>query len=659
MKLLGIDTGGTFTDFVYFDGENINIHKVLSTPQFPDRAILQGIAELGLDAQSLKHNLSIVHGSTVGTNAVLEGKGVKTALVVNKGMRDLLTLGRQTRRELYNLTPLVVAPPVERSLCYEVDARLSAEGEEITPLTTSDIGKIQKLLQKDQVESVAVNFLFSFLDDRHEKKVAQALPDSLFISCSSDVLQEYREYERGMATWLNAWIGPIMEKYLSRLGAELNGANLSVMQSSGGTMKAHLAGKQSVQLLLSGPAGGMAGARYLASCSNKRELLTFDMGGTSTDVSMINGDIQLTSEGTIANYPVAVPMVDMHTIGAGGGSIAYVDEGGMLHVGPQSAGASPGPACYGQGGDRATVTDANLVLGRIRADSFLGGSMKLDIKAAQDTLNKLAITLGLELEEVARGIISLVNENMARALRVMSVQRGVLPETLTLVSFGGAGGLHVCALADALKINTAIIPVHAGVLSALGMLVAPRSRELSRSVIGLLKDVDDEYIVSAYDSLLNTGVTALVEEGVEMANIAAQKSADLRYSGQSFYLNVKWPELSEISEIKQALISDFHKMHERVYSHALDQPVELVNIRVNVKGPEHKIKIEKQHCQTKPARPPLLQDNGLTVYERELLDVNETISGPALITEPVSTTYIDDGWNCHADQTGNLLLQRI
>jgi len=503
MILLGIDTGGTFTDFVLvkdFSGPDkektpsktnyqLAIHKVLSTPHAPEKAILQGIDELGFDKDA-HVDLLIVHGSTVATNAVLEGKVAKTVYITNRGMKDILTLGRQARRELYNLQPAPVPPPVAEKYCLETGGRLSANGELLDPLTQEDLEDLEQHIKTLSPEAVAINLLFSFIDDQHEKAIEAILPGEVFVSRSSEVLPEIKEYERGITTWLNASVGPVVKKYLQRLAQgvtqrfpqnNFRHINISVMQSSGGTIDASQAAKQAVHMLLSGPAGGMAGARFVAGCSGKTRLLTFDMGGTSTDVALIDGELKLTSEGSIGNYPVAVPMVDMHTIGAGGGSIASIDEGGLLQVGPQSAGAEPGPACYRRGGKFATVTDANLVLGRLRAESFLGGAMTLDTQAARKVIEPLAFELNMSVEAMAEGIIELANEHMARALRVMSVQRGIDPRQLTLVSFGGAGGLHVCALAKALAMKQAIVPINAGVLSALGMLVAPRARHLSPS----------------------------------------------------------------------------------------------------------------------------------------------------------------------------------
>ncbi|MGD2083879.1 MAG: hydantoinase/oxoprolinase family protein, partial [Chromatiales bacterium] len=432
MKLIGIDTGGTFTDFVVFDGRGLRVHKVLSSPEAPEAAILRGMEELGLSAEGLR----VIHGSTVATNAVLEGKGVRTAYVANRGLADLLTIGRQARAALYDLQPGPAPVPVPAELCLETGGRLGADGQIVEPLTESDLKDLRAGLEAAAPRSVAINLLFSYLDDTAERRIEAVVPEGVFVSRSSSVLPEIREYERGIATWLNAWVGPLVEGYVGRLAGGLPGARVSVMQSSGETIAADQAGGQAVRMLLSGPAGGLVGARFAGEAAGLRKLLSFDMGGTSTDVALIDGAARLTSEGRIGPFPVAVPMVDMHTIGAGGGSIAQVDSGGMLRVGPESAGASPGPACYGAGGTRPTVTDANLVLGRLRPEAFLGGRMTLDREAAGRALRPLARSLGLPVEEAAHGVIRVANEHMARALRVISVQRGIDPRSFALVSFG-------------------------------------------------------------------------------------------------------------------------------------------------------------------------------------------------------------------------------
>ncbi len=645
---LGVDTGGTFTDFVWFDGTRLRIHKVLSTPDAPEQAILQGVRELGLDPDDLR----VVHGSTVATNAVLEGKGVRTAFITNRGFGDLLSIGRQARRELYALQAPPVPPPVPPELCLETGGRLGAGGETLEPLTEADLARLRAALEQLQPRAVAINLLFSFLDDAHECAIEAVVPEGMFVSRSSAVLPECREYERGMATWLNAWVGPRVEGYLQRLGAGLAPAPLSVMQSSGATVSAGQASGRAVQLLLSGPAGGLQGAQFVARVAGCRRLLTFDMGGTSTDVALIDGAVRLTSEGHIGPYPVAVPMVDMHTIGAGGGSLARVDAGGLLQVGPESAGADPGPACYGRGGREPTVTDANLLLGRLRPGAFLGGAMRLDVAAARQAMLPLAGRLGLTVEAAAQGVVDLANEHMAQALRVISVQRGEDPQDYVLVSFGGAGGLHVCALAEALNMGRALVPVHAGVLSALGMLAAPRGRQRSQTLTGPLAEFNDADLEQRLVALAQDGVVALCREGVRSEDIRHDYSLDLRYLGQSYTLNLPWESVA-------ASGAAFHVLHEQRYGHRMAQAVELVNLRVALTvATEPPVLVERvaqagvgpDYC-TLPGRA-----QPVPVWRREALLTGQPVQGPALITETVSTTYLAPGWQAEADAVGNLHL---
>jgi N-methylhydantoinase A len=652
--LLGVDTGGTFTDFVLFEGGRLRVHKVLSTPEAPERAILQGVRELGIEGERYG-TLRMVHGSTVATNAVLEGKGVRTAFITNLGLGDLLTIGRQARRELYNLQPAPVTPPVPPELCLETGGRLGADGSVVEPLTAEELARLREELERLRPEAVAINLLFSFLDERFERAIEAAIPAGIFISRSSAVLPEYKEYERGIATWLNAWVGPLVEGYLSRLEAGLPGATVSVMQSSGNTIEAGLAGRQAVQMLLSGPAGGLSAARAVGALAGRERLLTFDMGGTSTDVALIDGELQLTSEGHIGPWPVSVPMVDMHTIGAGGGSIARLDAGGLLQVGPESAGAAPGPACYGRGGAEPTVTDANLVLGRLLPEAFLGGGMRLDLAAAERAVGGIADGLRLGLHEAAAGIIRIANEHMARALRVMSVQRGVDPRQMTLLCFGGAGGLHVCALAEALGMRQAMVPVHAGVLSALGMLTAPRGRQLSRTRQGLLAGMTAAEIEADLAQLRAEGERSLIQEGLDPGDISARPSLDLRYRGQSYTLTVSWQGDGAASA------EAFHLAHQERYGHRLDLPVELVNLRLQLQGPQPSLPLHQ--LETAQAAGPSAFtalsgiEDAVPVWAREQLAPGQVLEGPALITETVSTTWLAPGWHCLVDPYGNLILE--
>lgn len=653
MLRLGVDTGGTFTDFVLLDAAGLRIHKVLSTPEAPEQAILQGIAELGLQDAVREGGVRIVHGSTVATNAALEGKGVRTAFVTNRGFADLLTLGRQTRRELYNLQPPLPQPPVPAQLCFETGGRVDAQGQTLEPLTEADIAHLLEQLREANVEAVAVCLLFSFLDPAAEQRLLAALSPHWLTSISSAVLPESGEYERGIATWLNASLGPKVKQYLAQLRDGVAPSPLAIMQSTGGTLDTDQAGERAVSLLLSGPAGGMAAARFIAGQLDSSRLLTFDMGGTSTDVALIDGDIRLTNEGRVGPWPVAVPQVDMHTIGAGGGSIAWIDAGGLLQVGPQSAGAAPGPACYGRGGTLPTVTDANALLGRLRPDYFLGGRMTLDLDAARRALQPIADRLGLSLADTAQGILSIANEHMARALRVISVQRGHDVRQFRLCSFGGAGGLHVCALADALGMDKALVPVHGGVLSAFGMVVAPAERQASRALGGLLRE-QPARSHAALETLKQEAITAL-GQGTGPA-ITLRPSLDLRYRGQRYFLNIPWQGDSQQAE------DDFHAAHAARFGHQLPMAVEVVNARVQAQIAGEPVALPEWPAgpDAKPAQRCQLEGLGeVLLYRREDLAQGQVVKGPALVVEAVSTLLIETGWQATPDRHGHLLLDRI
>ncbi|MCU7928246.1 MAG: hydantoinase/oxoprolinase family protein [Candidatus Thiodiazotropha sp. (ex Dulcina madagascariensis)] len=649
-SLIGVDTGGTFTDFVLFRAGEVRTHKVLSTPQAPEQAILQGIRDLGLESAGLH----VVHGSTVATNAVLEGKGVRTLYIGNRGLGDLLTIGRQARRELYNLQPRAVRQPVPADDCLETGGRLGADGSVIEPLSETDLSELRKAVSDRRPQAVAINLLFSFLDDRFERQIEAAMPAPLFCSRSSKVLPASGEYERGIATWLNSWVGPLVAGYIERLSVALPGVRLSVMQSSGEAIAAEQASRQAVRMLLSGPAGGLIGAGHVAADSGRRQLLTLDMGGTSTDVALVDGTPRLTLEGRIGPWPVAVPMVDMHTIGAGGGSIARLDTGGMLQVGPESAGAQPGPACYGRGGKEPTVTDANLLLGRLRPDAFLGGRMGLDRQAAEAAVAGLAARMRLSPEAAAAGIIRVANEHMTRALRVISVQRGIDPRSFTLVSFGGAGGLHVCALAHALGMHSALVPVNAGVLSALGMLATRPGRQLVHTRLGLLGGLGDAQLTAELSELAETGLGELIREGLRRDEVEADYSLDLRYLGQSYTLNLPWHGVARAE-------ADFHDLHASRYGHRMQAPVELVNLRVALHGPEVAVVLPRAISKVPGEAVEWLELPGIEQpvprYERSGLAEGQSVQGPALISEMASTTWLEAGWRCTLDSAKNLLLQ--
>jgi N-methylhydantoinase A len=669
--ILGVDTGGTFTDFVLLspatgdaskEGVRLTTHKVLSTPKAPEQAILQGITEMGLADDISAGLVKIIHGSTVATNAALEGKGVKTAFITSAGFRDLLTIGRQTRPFLYRLDTPPLKLPVPRELCLEVKGRIDSNGQVLEALDESSLEDLVRTLNTLAPEAIAVSLLFSFLAPEQEQQIAEYLDTHLecspFITLSSDVLPEYREYERSIATWLNASLGPLVSDYLLKLKTATQPSRLSIMQSSGGTIDAGQAARKSVNLLLSGPAGGLAAASYLTQTSGQKKLMTFDMGGTSTDVALIDGKISLTTEGQIGDYPVAVPMVDMHTIGAGGGSIASIDAGGLLQVGPRSAGASPGPACYGLGGTEPTVTDANLALGRLQPEAFLGGTMALNTQAARNALKSIASSLGLGIEDAALGIIQVANEHMVRALRVISVARGYDPLDFRLCCFGGAGGLHICALAEAMGMTSAMVPVHAGVLSAMGMILAPVERQLSRTYQVLLQNLDIQTTESIFANLEAEGLKQLAEEGVATEHVVIERRADLRYAGQSASLTLPWSTGSEAENS-----NTFHEAHFKRYGHKLASVVELVNLRISIREQREAPVIEQFRQESQTYSPNFektlfgMTDKAL-VIERQVLDEGSEIHGPALITETNATTWLAPGWRVIPDAFGNLLMQK-
>lgn len=650
--ILGIDTGGTFTDFVLLDGDSLRVHKVLSTPEAPERAILQGIRELGLEGQPLR----VAHGSTVATNAVIEGRGAKTAYVGNAGLEDVLLIGRQNRARLYDLTPPVDRGPLQDLPRFGLSARLDSEGRETQGLDEAELAELVARLRDSGVEAVAVNFLFSFRDDRHERRVREALPDDLFVSLSSEVHPQHREYERGMATWLNAYVGPRTADYIARLADGLPDSRLQIMQSSGGLMDAAVAPQRAVHLLLSGPAGGLRGALEIGRRVGCERLLTFDMGGTSSDVSMVDGAIRLSDTGHISagegSLPVPVPMVDLHTIGAGGGSIARLDAGGVLRVGPQSAGADPGPACYGRGGESPTVTDANLILGRIPEAGFSGG-LRLDREAAERAMRPLAEAMDMSIPDAAAGVLAVVEDAMAGALRLISVERGRDPRDFVLASFGGAGGLHVCALAERLGMSRAMVPIHAGVLSALGMTVTPPTRELSQAVLRPLDSVPLSSVEEAFQALEQQATEALVQDGVASDAITFRRRVELRYQGQSHALSLAWPEGGLATKA-------FHEAHRQAYGHKLAMTVEVVSLRLSASGPEPGLHLAPQLSRTGTDEEPMVDAGSLSnrSLPRAELDSVTPVPGPLRITDAVGTTWVAEGWQAQLDSLGNIQLHR-
>ena len=646
---VGVDTGGTFTDFVAVIAGQLRSAKVLSTPDDPARAVLQGLSELGLDSA----RVDLVHGTTVGTNAVLEGKGARTVFITSTGFADLLSLGRQNRDALYALKQAPVADPVPSALCLEINARAEVGGEVISEPGPDELDQLARRVRELRPEAVAVNLLFGWRHPELEARIRDALPDALPVSLASEVLPEIREYERGIATWLNASIGPLLAGYLTRLTAGLPGGQLAVMQSSGLSISAEQAAERAVHLLLSGPAGGLAAAARIGrdldgnfgDASGDQRLLSFDMGGTSTDVALLRGRPSLTRDGRIGRYPVAVPMVDLHTIGAGGGSIARVDAGGLIQVGPESAGADPGPACYGRGGLDATVTDANLVLGRLPPGTRLGGRHTLDLDAAQAALTRLGEAVGIDIEAAAQGVIRIANEHMSRALRVMSAERGIDPASAVLMCFGGAGGLHVCELAESLGMTRAVMPARAGVLSALGMLVAEPGRQATASVLDTLDQIDRLRLEAAFAPLQARLCAELGMEGFEAGTLRTTRWVDCRYAGQSATLELA-------ADRPEALEPAFHQAHQQAFGHRLKLPVELVGVRVELRGPAR-----VTHLPTPTATAGKVDRSGpVPVWPRSAMPT-EGIVGPAIVIDRDATCWIAPGWRAQRDPNGHLRLE--
>ena len=649
---LGVDTGGTFTDIITRVDGALTVHKIASTPQAPERAVIDGVHHCAGDDAA---HWRIVHGSTVATNALLENDLARTAYVANRGFADLLTIGRQARGELYALEPHAPPVPVAPELCFEIDARTAADGSALVAVGEAMLEDLVARIRASGAQAVAINLLFSFLDDGPERAVEQALEQAapgLAVTRGSRVLPEYGEYERGIVTWLNAALGPAVGGYLRRLQEALE--RVAIMHGAAGTVAIEQGADNAVNLLLSGPAGGLLGARFVARSAGLERVLTLDMGGTSSDVALVGDELALTSKTRIAGYPVAVPMVDMHTIGAGGGSIAWLDAGGLLQVGPHSAGADPGPACYGRGGEEPTVTDAHVVLGRLPASTRLGGHMGLELDAARRAVARIAQPLGLSVEDAAAGILRIADEAMTAALRVISVARGESVDNDSLLCFGGAGPLHACALAEGMGMRRVLIPVFAGVLSALGMLVARRSRERSVSVLRELATVGEDDTGARLAPLRESALTELAEEGVARDDIRERVSADLRYVGQSASLNLEW-------QTPGTLIDAFHDAHQARFGHRFDLAVELVNLRLHLAGPTPAVELPviatgeaaPERADTSPVHG---IDSPVPVYDRDALRAGQGFDGPAIVREAVTTTWVAPGWSARVDPVGNLLL---
>jgi N-methylhydantoinase A len=663
MLRIGIDIGGTFTDFVVYDPENGKFvtYKLLTDTTNPALTVLQGLHQLNTDQP-----FSIIHGSTVATNALLERKGARTALITTRGFKDVLEIGRQNRPSLYDWTEKPAPPLVPAKLRFEVDERIDYQGKVLVSVDLSQVDELTKILVQNEVESVAVCFLFSFIYPIHEKMFVEPLRKAGYpVSASSEILPEFREYERISTTVVNAYVSPIMDRYLSKLEASLPSARLQIMQSNGGMMSINEAKENGARCILSGPAGGIVGAQNIAQAliaekatghqANTLKLITFDMGGTSTDVSLIDEQPGFTTDASVGGCPIHLPLLDIHTIGAGGGSIAYVDAGGALRVGPQSAGANPGPACYGQG-ELPTVTDANLVLGRLIPDHFLGGKMKVDPGRAFSALSKLGAELNLSAIEAAYGVIEVVNAQMEHALRVISVERGHDPRDFSLFSFGGAGGLHAVLLARRLGIPEVIISKFASTLSAYGMLASNVIKDYVKTVM-LPATVAKNIISDLFTPMITQGKKEIASEGIKSSRIEIQTSVDVRFSGQSYELKVPYSD---------TFIQNFHKAHRITYGYTYDdKAIEIVNLRVRAIGiidPIHlpQARMDTQNSTPRPMKYKSIELLGnkrnLPVYDYVQLMPGFKFTGPALIVSSDTTILIQPEDIVNVDSYQNLLI---
>ena len=678
---IAIDTGGTFTDCVWIDPSSgrLRMLKVFSTPADPSQAIVEAVAKIAPQGR-----LVLLHGTTVGTNTLLERKGARTALVTTAGFEDAIEIGRQARPKLYDFFFDRVEPLVAKELRFGIRERTAADGEILTEPTAADLRALADKVESAKPESVAISFLFSFTNSKNENSAAEYLKRlGVPLSISHQILPEFREYERTSTVVINAYLQPVMQRYLENLerglrasGARLPasgsrlpekhraGASIFVMQSSGGITALGTAAREPVRTVLSGPAGGVVGAAGTARKSGFENIIAFDMGGTSTDVSLVEGGIKTASDAQIAGLPISVPVLDIHTVGAGGGSLARFDAAGVLRVGPESAGADPGPICYGRG-IQPTVTDANLLLGRLQATKFLGGQFTLDPertrRITQDWLKKQSSNLSLE--KFAAGVVRVVNATMEKAIRVVSIERGRDPRQFALVAFGGAGGLHACALAEALSIPHVMVPAFPGALSALGILWSNVVKDYSRTVLWRVsREIPHAKLKQEFATLERASKGDFTREAWE-GNAGFHRTVDLRYSGQGYELNLP---------LTKTLLQDFEQEHQRRYGYTHPRrEIEIVTLRLRAVlkstsrggavrvGPgafarprqlgrlsrsESEVVFDGKKVRTK-------------IYSREELVPNRIYRGPAVVTEYSATTVVPPGKKFNIDRNGNLIVK--
>jgi N-methylhydantoinase A len=686
MRLMGVDIGGTFTDLVLCDtaAGSIAIHKVPTTPQDPSGSVMVGIRELcarnGVPPEAIEH---VFHGTTTATNAVLEHKGALTGMVTTAGFRDVLHIARHQRPQHYSImqeVPWQDRPLVRRRHRKVVEERLvPPKGEVLVPLDEDGVRRAARELKDEGVEAIAVCFLFSYINPAHEERARAILEDHLpgvFITTSAAVSPQFREFERFTTTAIAAFIGPKVRNYVQNLAVALHAADikadLHIMASNGGVVTPAMVADKPAATLLSGPAAGVLGGAWVGGLTGRTRLITFDVGGTSADIGLVTDGrfSEATARDTwIAGYPLLVPMIDIHTIGAGGGSIAYVDAGGAFRVGPHSAGAQPGPAAYGLGGNAPTVTDANLVLGRLDKDDFLGGSMLLDEHAARRAIGRLAEQLGLGDLETAEGVLTIINSNMANAIRSRTVQKGVDPRDHALVAFGGAGPLHGAEVAAMLQIPAVIVPPYPGITSAIGLLTTDLKYDSIRTEFQVRGAVDLAKLNGDFDTMQRNLTRQYEADGLGVGEVAFTRAGDLRYVGQGYELRIPMPEGPIDETVLEEVWSQFHLAHEAEYGHAFeDSPIEIVNIRITGVGQMPKIgrpsvpeggSLDKARVKTGDCVFRLngrLEGFATAFYQRRLLPLGEQLAGPAIILQTDSTTLVPPGCVATCDVHGNLLI---
>ena len=693
---IGVDIGGTFTDAVMMDeatGE-IRLVKMSSTPADPSAGFINVIErilwESGRPARSVSYN---VHGTTVATNTIIEGKGARAALIATQGFRDVFEIARQIRPRLYDVFCDKPKPLIPRFLCFEAPERLSFEGQVLTPLDEEEVRRVARQIRKEGVESVVVCLLHSYVNPAHERRVGEILREEVpgvFVSLSSDLCPEMREYFRASTTAINGVLMPVVTRYIARLEkrlAEIDlAAGLHLMTSAGGVISSAAARYEPVHLIESGPAAGVMAATHLGSLAGVDNVISFDMGGTTAKAGLVERGMPkivphfevgstAVANGHASGYPVRTPVVDLVEIGAGGGSIAWVDPGGGLRVGPQSGGADPGPACYNRGQEQPSITDANLVLGRINPEYFLGGEHKLYPELAEKAVARVAARLGLSLLETARGIIDIANANMVGAIRLISVQRGFDPREFTLVAFGGAGPMHANALARELEIPRVLVPMSPGVTSALGLLVTDIKHDYAQAHIEETAALDFERVNRVYRDFEEKARQVLAGEGVAQENIAFTRSLDMRYIGQSWELRVDCPAGRELQRGDEALLNAaFFKVHERAYGYAAtSEPTEVVSLRFTATGRIRRPRLRELE-RAGESGPGAIQDAikgerevyfaetggkvPARVYDRYRLRWGNRIAGPAIVEEIDSTVVIHPGYSAAADRYGNLSIEQ-